>query len=167
MKTKKKIVYGVETSVVKARLDDVAKGWYKASVKFWRSTIHLFVGSIDEMIESGRKRFKDEPEVLEEIGKFAEGHATAFAAVRFCGENDFVVRIKSFRPCLIEDILTLSHESLHVAQRLLHNVGAEVNPTGSETLAYTHEYIFGHLMHEILKGGGGRNGEGTSRGGGK
>ena len=42
---------------------------------------------------------------------------------------------------------------------MLHYVGAEVKPTSSETLAYTHEYIFGRLMGEILKKAGGRNAE--------
>ena len=49
-------------------------------------------------------------------------------------------------------MLTLSHETLHAAQIMLYNIGAEMNPAGSETLAYTHQFIFGRLMSEILKG---------------
>ena len=138
-------------TVRKCKIEDKASGWYKIDVKPWHSNVWLFVGSIEELVESGESVFKDNPEALKAINGFKDGRADAFAAVRQCG-NDFVLRMDSCRPCVIADMLCLCHECLHVAQMMLSNIGAEVNPKGSETLAYTHEYIFGHMMSEILKG---------------
>lgn len=146
---KKKI--GGEYTVRKAKVTDTAAGWYKVEVQLWHSTVWLFVGKIEELILSGRKLFKDNPEMLNAVEGFKNGRTDAFAAVRPCG-GDFIFRMESYRPCIIQDMLCLDHECLHVAQMMLSNVGAEVNPKGSETLAYTHEYIFGHMMSEILKG---------------
>lgn len=157
MRRAKVVIDGVEQNLTHTTIDDTVTGWFKVHVKMWNSTVYLFVGSIDELIKSGRVRFKDNPEVLEEIEHFQEKHPKAFAAVRLCGLNDFIIRLNSFRPCLIDDMLTLCHESLHVAQVMLYNVGAEVEPAGSETLAYTHGHIFGRLIQELLKGCGGRS----------
>ena len=153
MKRKKVIIDGVEQNLTQTTINDKVTGWFKMKVGLWNSTVHLFIGSIEEMQKSGRERFKDNPEVLEDIEHFKEKHPRAFAAVRQCGLNDFLIRMDSFRPCLLDNMLTLCHESLHVAQVMLYNIGAEVEPAGSETLAYTHEHIFGSLMSEILKSG--------------
>ena len=147
----KKKIGGETYTVRKAKVTDTAAGWYKVEVQLWHSTVWLFVGKIEELILSGRKLFKDNPQMLNAVEGFKNGRTDAFAAVRPCG-GDFILRMESYRPCIIQDMLCPDHECLHVAQMMLSNIGAEVNPKGSETLAYTHEYIFGHMMSEILKG---------------
>ena len=148
----KVMIDGKEQNLIKATINDHVTGWFKVVSHQWHATVHLFVGSVEDLVVSGRERFKDSPDILSEIENFAEVHATANAAVRHTDKNDFIIRINSYSPCLMDDVLTLSHESLHVAQILLYNIGAEVNPAGSETLAYTHQFIFGRLMSELLKG---------------
>lgn len=144
---------GKEQRLSAASIDDKASGWYKMVSQQWHSTVYLFIGSIEDLVASGRKKFEEDPEMLTVVNEFArDGEDDAGAAVRSSKGNNFIVRIDSYRPCLMDDMLTLSHESLHAAQRMLYNVGAEVNPAGSETLAYTHQFIYGRLMSEILKG---------------
>lgn len=146
------IVDGSEQDIMKATVESRAEGWFKVVSQQWHATFHLFVGTVEDLIKSGRDQFRDNPDILAEVEKLAEYRADADAAVGHTLRNDFVIRIKSYHPCLMDDMLTLSHECLHAAQMLLHNVGAEVDPAGSETLAYTHQFIFGRFMAELLKG---------------
>ena len=153
MKQKKIVIDGKEQNFTKATIDDKVTGWFRVVSQQWHTTIHLFVGSVDNLVKSGRERFKDDSEMLCVVEQFANDvEDKAHAAVRVSAGNNFIVRIDSYRPCLMDDMLTLSHESLHAAQMLLYNIGAEVNPAGSETLAYTHQFILGRLMSELLKG---------------
>lgn len=156
MKKKNIEIDGKEQCLSAASIDDKASGWYEIVSHQWHSTVYLFIGSIEDLVASGRKKFADDSEMLSVVNEFAgDVEDDAGAAVRCSKRNNFIVRIDSYRPCLIDDMLTLSHESLHAAQRMLYNVGAEVNPAGSETLAYTHQFIYGRLLSEILKGVGG------------
>lgn len=152
METKKILINGIEQSLSNATVYDKSEGWFKVVSQQWHANIHLFVGSVDDCIKSGKERFSDNPDILAEIEKFAVVHKEAGSNVRWTSKNDFVIRIDSYRPCLMDDQLTLSHECLHVAQILLFNIGAEVDPSGSETLAYTHQFIYGRMMSELLKG---------------
>ena len=152
-KEMKIVIDGEEQNLTKASIDDRATGWYKITSQQWHSTVHLFVGGIEDLVVSGRQRFKDDAEMLSVVDRFADDqNDMAHAAVRISDGNNFIIRIDNYRPCLMDDILTLSHETLHAAQILLYNIGAEVNPAGSETLAYTHQFILGRLISEILKG---------------
>ena len=140
MKTKKIVIDGKQQSLSKATVDDRAEGWFKVVSQQWHANIYLFVGSVEDCVKSGRERFKDNPDIVAEIEQFAVVHAEAHANARWTSKNDFIIRMGSYRPCLMDDQLTLCHECLHVAQILLFNICAEVNPAGSETLAYTHEF---------------------------
>lgn len=130
-------------------MDACASGWFRCRVGLWHTTIYLFVGEWSDMLRTGRVRFKDRPDMLEGIAEFATG--TDAANVWFVDKTNAIIRMQKFRPCWLDDQLSLSHECLHAAQHILHNVHAEVDPAGSETLAYTHEFIVGKLTHEILK----------------
>ncbi len=116
MKQKKITVDGQEHNLSNATIDDEVTGWFKIESQQWHSTIHLHIGSIAKLVDSGWTRFKDDSEMLAVVKQFAEEvDDPANAAVRVSDRNNFIMRINSYRPCLIDDMLTLSHESLHVA----------------------------------------------------
>lgn len=49
-----------------------------------------------------------------------------------------------------QDIVTLVHECIHLANRILRDRGITVTPTDDETLAYYHGYLFKVLWNEML-----------------
>ena len=146
---KKIKVDGVKCKVTTST-ENVKKQWYDLDLDVWGSHVHLFVGSVDEMKASARSKFKDNADVLEVIESWGKRDADAFGGSNSCGDH-YIIRLKRYRPGMVADVLTLMHESLHVAQRLLCDIGAEVEPSGSETLAYTHQFIVGRLIEKILK----------------
>ena len=61
---KKVIIDGMEQNLTKATIDDRATGRYKMTSQQWHSTVHLFVGSIEDLVVSGRQRFKEDVEII-------------------------------------------------------------------------------------------------------
>jgi hypothetical protein len=150
MKSRKRMIDGVEYNVTSG-FESVEKGWYDVKIGVWASDVHVFVGSVEEMQVSAREKFKDKAQVVAMLESWGTRDCgEAYGGMNSCG-SDYVIRLSKYCPCNMGHMLTLVHEGLHAAQRMLSDLGAEVNPTGSETLAYTHVNIVGKIMHKFCE----------------
>lgn len=125
--------------------------WFAFPIDIWNFIVYVFVGTATEMRYS-----LSQPPMTESQRKSAalyldkkiqtpsEMHRGDTFYMERCG----CIRIDDFRIGNIEDILALSHQSLHLANAIVQIVGALDDC--AETLAFTHESILRKSLHALV-----------------
>lgn len=130
--------------------------WFFVGIPIFHSRVFCFVGSRKKMMESayagianfGLEDGADCSRYVEEYF-FKKGTDTQPIGEFFCREGTSYIRIDRMYVGALEDMLVLNHECLHVANAILTwiRLNEEANIEG---LCYTHEFIFGEIMKQMM-----------------
>lgn len=78
---------------------------------------------------------QEEQEQLDSLMSYSSGFAGICSTLN--GENYWFIVLKE------KDLITLTHECLHIAYMMLDAIGVEHDVENHEALCYLHHYIFG------------------------
>lgn len=132
------------------------KGWFRTSLDVFLTNVLCFVGGRKEMLDtlSTAPVMETLPnEHIVEIGHqiasdFDRRCSSVAGEVSHYGDIQFI-RLEKFNGT-VNDICVLAHESLHVAEDVLRELGLRDNAEG-ELLAYVQEHIFRTLLASLYR----------------
>jgi hypothetical protein len=136
--------------------------WFYVPVDLFHMKVFCYVGNLMEMglsVKQGLEEFKL-PD-YEEIVKYVRNHVEANLH-EDDGSNDgdafgdkgiAFIRVNKMDVGDLNDMLLLTHESLHVAKGIMDYVGIEEGDN-IECLCYTQEYILRNLISKMSEVGG-------------
>lgn len=130
--------------------------WFFVDVPIFNSRVFCFVGSREKMKETayaGIASFNQEDGA--ECTKFVEDYVDRNGPEynetgdSFGKYGNCYIRISTMYVGALHDMLVLNHECLHVANAILQEIGLE-DGQNKEGLCYTHQFIFGELMKQMM-----------------
>ena len=134
----------------------IADRWFMVDVAIFNSRVFCFVGTRKSMRDTayagisalGQVDAADRAKFVEE---YAERNGPEFFETgdTFGEGGNAYIRISKMYVGALDDILVLSHECLHSAIGILRNAGIEEGGE-QEVLCYTHQYILGEFMKQML-----------------
>jgi hypothetical protein len=123
------------------------KKYYTYYNDTYGATTYLYVGTSEEFCEWLKTKFEcvDEP-----VNGSYMGLSLVLTTANGCTYYLIWIPKCDFT---IEDYVTLSHETLHTALRIMQRRGCEnIGQGASEELAYLHDAIYRAFLRRLLKG---------------
>lgn len=130
--------------------------WFFMDVPIFCSRVFCFVGTREKMKETayawiagyGQEDAADCAKCVEEYVD-RNGPENCETGDAFGQNGTMYIRLNTMYLGALQDVLVLNHECLHAANAILCNIGLEDGPD-IEGLCYTHQFIFGELMKEMM-----------------